>query len=147
MIGNTDWSVVRERNIVLLADAQGRQYPVPYDLDMSGLVDAEYGGVSPRLDFRNPRQRYYLGFCHPEPDFPSLFSDFQREKENMLELVSDIPGLSRDSRKVSRRYLKAFFAILDSPGKSQRDITGACHPWPPAPEDHTTPPGARRSPG
>ena len=62
MIGNTDWSVVRQRNIVLITTEDGQQYPVPFDLDMSGLVDAEYSGVSPRLDFRDPKQRYYLGF-------------------------------------------------------------------------------------
>ena len=32
---------MRQRNIVLLANgSDGRQYPVPFDLDMSGLVDA-----------------------------------------------------------------------------------------------------------
>lgn len=143
MIGNTDFSVVRGRNIVLLADASGRQYPVPYDLDMSGLVDAEYGGVSPRLDFRDPRQRYYLGFCHPQRDFDTLFQDFQQTEEDMLELVSDIPGLDRESRKTIRRYLRRFFAILDSPEKSRQEIMDACHPWPPSPEDHTTPPDSR----
>ena len=140
MIGNTDLSVVRGRNIVLLADESGRQYPVPYDLDMSGLVGAEYGGVSPRLDFRDPRRRYYLGFCHPQRDYAALFSDFQRAEKGMLELVGDTPGMDRESRKASRRYLRQFFDILDSPKKSSRDIMDACHPWPPSPEDHTTPP-------
>ena len=140
MIGNTDWSVVRQRNIVLLANGAGRQYPVPFDLDMSGLVDAEYAGVSPRLDFRDPKHRYYLGFCHPQPDFESLFSEFRREQQAMLALPADTPGLSRDTRKVSRRYLEWFFNILDSPQRSQQDIIGACHPWPPSPVDHTTPP-------
>jgi hypothetical protein len=56
MIGNTDSSVPRERNIVLIAPSSGPVFPVPYDLDMSGLVDAEYGGVSPRLDFRDPNR-------------------------------------------------------------------------------------------
>lgn len=143
MIGNTDWSVVRERNIVLLGDAAGRQYPVPYDLDMSGLVDAEYGGVSPRLDFRDPRTRYYLGFCHPQPGFEALFEKFQRAEQAMLDLVADIPGMDRASRKTSRRYLRGFFAVLDSPEKRQEEIMDACHPWPPSPEDHTTPPDSQ----
>jgi hypothetical protein len=140
MIGNTDFSVVRERNIVLIAATTGRQYPVPYDLDMSGLVDAEYAGVSPRLDFRDPRQRYYLGFCHPQRNFESLFSDFQHAEKNIMDVVGDTPGMDRESRKASRRYLQQFFDLLESHEKSQRDITGACHPWPPSPEDHTTPP-------
>lgn len=140
MIGNTDWSVVRERNILLLVTDDGRQYPVPYDLDMSGLVDPEYGGVSPRLDFRDPRQRYYLGFCHPQVDFPALFEEFTRHKDDMLELVKGVPGIDFATAKTARSYLKKFFRILGSSGKRQQDIVEACHPWPPAPEDHTTPP-------
>ena len=139
MIGNTDFSVARGRNTVLLADASGRQYPVPYDLDMSGLVNAEYAGVSPSLDFRDPRQRYYLGFCHPQRDYAALFSGFQRAKKSMLELAGDTPGIDRESRKAARRYLRQFFDILESPKKRSGDITDACHPWPPSPEDHTTP--------
>ena len=140
MIGNTDLSVPRERNIVLLEGENGRQYPVPYDLDMSGLVDAEYSGVSPRLDFRDPRQRYYLGFCHPRPDYPALFAQFQGQRDAALQLVGDIPGLNRVSRKSSRAYLDDFFDLIESPDDRREDIIEACHPWPPAAIDHTTPP-------
>lgn len=142
MIGNTDWSVVRERNILLIADAAGRQYPVPYDLDMSGLVDAEYSGVSPRLDFRDPRRRYFLGFCHPEADLPTRISEFDQHRDAMLDTLTDIPGMSRKVRKTARSYLRNFFAILESPRQSRKDIIEACQAWPPSPVDHTTPPDA-----
>lgn len=140
MIGNTDWSVVRERNIVLIADASGRQYPVPFDLDMSGLVDAEYGGVSPRLNFRDPRQRYYLGFCHPEVDFQSLFARFQARRADVLKVAKNIPGMDWETRKWSRVYLTAFFDVLESTEQRQEQIIDGCHPWPPSPVDHTSPP-------
>ena len=142
MIGNTDFSVVRERNILLVADAGGRQYPVPYDLDMSGLVNAEYAGVSPRLHFRDVRKRYYLGFCHPQANFETLFADIQQNKDSMFALVQDTPGMTSSSKRSSRIYLDKFFDILESPKRSQEAIVNACHPWPPAPDDHTTPPDA-----
>lgn len=140
MIGNTDLSIPRERNILLLEGEYGLQYPVPYDLDMSGLVEAEYSGVSPRLDFRNPRQRYYLGFCHPLPDFAALFAEFQAQRDAALLLVGQIPGLNRASLKSSRVYLEDFFDLIASPADRREDIIEACHPWPPSPVDHTTPP-------
>jgi len=37
MIGNTDWSIVRERNIVLLQDSNDLLQPLPFDFDMSGF--------------------------------------------------------------------------------------------------------------
>jgi hypothetical protein len=142
MIGNTDFSVVRERNILLLLGEDGRQYPVPYDLDMAGLVNAEYAGVSPRLDFRDVRRRYYLGFCHPGVDFESLYTGFLEKETPMIALLADIPGINRPTRKTTLPYLKKFFKILETPDRRQDKIAGACHPWPPAPEDHTTPPDA-----
>lgn len=140
MVGNTDWSVVRQRNILLLQDANERQYPVPYDLDMSGLVDAAYSGVSPRLDFRDPLQRYYLGFCHPELDWSGLFSGFLDYEADMLDVAATVPGFNRTSRKQSTRYLKKFFSIIKSPQRREKAVVSACHGWPPSPEDHTTPP-------
>ncbi len=68
MIGNTDWSIVRERNTVLMETSGGRQVPVPYDLDMSGLVNAHYAGPAPGLPIDDVRKRHYLGFCHPDVD-------------------------------------------------------------------------------
>lgn len=140
MIGNTDSSVVRERNVLLITDEEGRQYPVPYDFDMSGLVDAEYGGVSPRLDFRDARHRYYLGFCHPQVDFPSRIAEFEQHKDVMLGQLEEVPGIKWRAEKTARSYLKKFFNILASPRKTEQGIVSACHPWPPSPEDHTTPP-------
>jgi len=140
MIGNTDWSVVRERNLLLIAGEDSFQYPVPYDFDMSGLVDAEYSGVSPRLDFRNPRKRYYLGFCHPQVNFQARFAEFKQHKDAMLGMVGEVPGISWKTAKTSRSYLDKFFDVLESAKKGQKMIVDACHPWPPSPEDHTTPP-------
>lgn len=143
MIGNTDWSVVRERNTLLITGEDNRQYPVPYDLDLSGLVDAEYAGVSPRLGFYDPKQRYYLGFCHPETNFPARIATFIQHKDVMLAMPAGVPGISGKVRKTSRNYLSRFFKILESPGKMGKSIIKACHPWPPSPNDHTTPPDAQ----
>ena len=140
MIGNTDISVVRQRNVVLIAGEDGHQYPVPFDLDMAGLVDAEYAGVSPRLDFRDPKQRLYLGFCHPKADFDALFARFLADKDSVLALPEATPGLSYSSQKKARNYLKKFFKILESEEDREEKIVDACLPWPPSPDDHTTPP-------
>jgi hypothetical protein len=140
MIGNTDSSVVRERNILLITGEDGRQYPVPYDFDMSGLVDPEYGGVSPRLDFRDAKHRYYLGYCHPQIDFPSRIAEFEKRKDVLLGQIEYIRGIMWSAEKTTRSYLKRFFNILASPRKTEARIVSACQPWPPSLEDHTTPP-------
>jgi hypothetical protein len=139
MIGNTDWSVVRQRNTILIQPPDGKQVPVPYDLDMSGLVNAHYAGPPPLLPIENVRERYYLGFCHPDVDWDALFNHFQNRQDVLLALVEDIPMLGRSVRNSTQRFLKKFFVILNSIESRESKIVNACQPWPPTGNDHTTP--------
>jgi len=114
MIGNTDWSIVRQRNTILLQTKAGAQLPVPYDLDMSGMVDAPYAGPPPALPIDDVRDRYYLGFCHPGVDWDSLFQQFSSRQESLLSIATDIPGLYKRELKSAKRYLGGFFKVLES---------------------------------
>lgn len=138
MIGNTDWSIVRERNTVLMADEQGRQVPVPFDLDMSGLVDAHYAGPAPGLPIDSVRERHYLGFCHPQSDWSALFKEFSGHKADVMATLDSVPGLSRNSHRSARLFLDDFFEIIESPRRDEAIVNG-CTPWPPSSIDHTTP--------
>jgi hypothetical protein len=139
MIGNTDWSIARERNTMLLQSDGGRQFPVPYDLDMSGLVAADYAGPAPGLPIDDVRDRFFLGYCQPGTDWDGLFAEFNSRQEAILLLDDRLPGLSRKSRRWVHRFLEGFFDILGSPEQRRELITDACQPWPPSPTDHTTP--------
>jgi hypothetical protein len=139
MIGNTDWSIVRERNIVLLQGLSGLLRPLPFDFDMSGLVNAHYAGPAPTLSIDQVTERYYLGFCHPDTDWNDLLTFFLGKREKMLSLVSEIPGLTEQSIRVSNRFLERFFNTLRSRELSEKKIVNHCQPWPPSAIDHTTP--------
>jgi hypothetical protein len=139
MIGNTDWSIARERNTMLLQSGEGKQLPVPYDMDMSGLVNADYAGPAPGLPIASVRERYFLGFCQPGVDWDALFADFDSKSDAILALGEQLPGFSRNSQRWIHRYLEGFFAVMDSAEQRKDQITAACHPWPPSSEDHTTP--------
>ncbi len=139
MIGNTDWSIVRQRNTILVQSPGGKQVPVPYDLDMSGLVNAHYAGPAPGLPIDDVRERYYLGFCHPDIDWTSLFLEFRHMQAALLALPGEIPELGEKEQKSAVRYLEKFFTILNSTEQAEKKIIKACHTWPPSPVDHTTP--------
>jgi len=138
MIGNTDWSIVRERNTALLIK-DGLQIPVPYDLDMSGLVNAVYAGPAPGLPIDSVRQRYFLGYCQPGTDWDSVFAVFEERKPDLLALAGEIPGLSRRSRSLTGRFLEEFFETIAQPEVRANSIVEHCQPWPPDLEDHTSP--------
>lgn len=139
MISNTDWSIVRERNTILLSTADDEQVSIPYDLDMSGLVNAHYAGPAPGLPVETVRDRIYLGFCHPDVDWGALFSEFTAQQNAVLSMADEIPGFDKSSVKSTRRFLEKFFAVLNSEEQSKKKIMDACQAWPPSPTDHTTP--------
>jgi len=139
MIGNTDWSIVRERNVTLLQDSSGSQLPLPYDFDMSGLVDAHYAGPAPTLPIDEVRDRYYLGFCHPDTDWDALFAFYLARQEDIMSMVGEIPALNKQGGRMLRRFLMRFFETLQSNETRQKKIVNHCQPWPPSPVDHTTP--------
>jgi hypothetical protein len=106
---------------------------------MSGLVNAHYAGPAPTLPIEEVTDRYYLGYCHPDTDWDSLFDTFLAQQEKMLSMIDEIPSLDRHSTKKVRYYLEQFFITLNSIELREKRIQSRCQPWPPAAIDHTTP--------
>lgn len=126
LIGNTDFSVLGQHNIVLLRTTNGRVTPLPFDFDFSGLVYAKYAGPDPSLPLKSTRERLYRGICHPSLDWDELFRKFMDQRAEVIALLDATPGLSRRAQKSTRKYLQQFYAILDSPEQRQEKIVDAC---------------------
>lgn len=139
MVGNTDWSIVRLRNTILLQKADGQQIPVPFDLDMSGLVNAPYAGPPPTLPIKHVTDRYYLGYCHPDIDWDSLFDEFLSRQEAVISQAGAIDKLYKREKESAMHYLETFFNILQSPERRNAEIIQSCQAWPPEAIDHMAP--------
>ncbi|NIP18626.1 MAG: hypothetical protein GWM87_11040, partial [Xanthomonadales bacterium] len=105
MIGNTDWSIAGQDNVILLQMPGGRQVPVLYDLDQSGLVNAHYARPAPGLPIRTVKQRHYLGYCHAGTDWEALFSQFRAARDDIISLLVQTPGFGRGERRMTGAYL------------------------------------------
>ncbi len=127
MIGNTDWAVTEFHNLKALG--VGRDfYPVPYDFDWAGLVDAPYAGPNPRLGnlIDSVRERLYLGWCNRAIDYPSVFDRFKEKREAILALPGSVPGLSERNRKRAVGYLEGFFEVIDGEHAARIHIMSKC---------------------
>ena len=81
MIGNTDFSVAYQHNGKLLY-ANKKIYPLPYDFDLCGLVDASYAIVNRNLGISSVKDRKYRGFKRDD-------SLLQEVRDQLLEKKSD----------------------------------------------------------
>jgi len=131
MIGNTDWSGVEMHNMELVRDPDSRPYPVPFDFDFAGIVDARYAVPDHTLPIRSVRTRLFRGFCadqmnrRPE-EYQGVYDLFLEKKEEIYDLWRNQVGLDPDRLKDTLEYLDDFYEILEKPERIQREILEQC---------------------
>ncbi|MBU2675965.1 MAG: hypothetical protein KJP16_02700 [Gammaproteobacteria bacterium] len=132
LIGNTDWSLVRAFDSETcchngeLVGLDDRQYYVPYDFDMAGLVNARYAVPNPDLRLTRVTQRRYRGHCAtPEAVREALRSVVGRY-DDILQVIAELPGFSEDDIASSSRYLEGFFKRAANEEKLLREFQRRC---------------------
>lgn len=118
MIGNTDWSVPANHNIKLLhnkSDSLSRPYPVPYDFDLSGLVNTDYAAPDPRLGLENVRERLYMGLQETNEELNEVFDIFNKKKANIYAIINNFNLLTPATKKDMINYLGEFFKTINNP--------------------------------
>ena len=133
MIGNTDFSFIASseeddccHNSAVLTDAQGRQFPIPYDFDITGFVDPPYAVVDQQLSIRNVRQRLYRGSCYDEATFARTVAHFRQARAGIDEVLGTETALDDKSRDNARRFVDGFFEIIEDPRAFERRVVGDC---------------------
>ena len=127
MIGNTDWSITAFHNMKVMRVGL-EYYPIPYDFDFSGLVDAPYAGPDPSLAhlIDSVRERLFRGICSDRIDYLALFDLLNQRREAILDLIRTQPGLSEDNRASAAGYVEGFFREIQDPEQAQRKFTRIC---------------------
>jgi len=112
MIGHTDYSVPLRHNVKILGLSglgTAGYIAVPYDFDLSGLVDAYYALPAEVLDITSVTERYYVGPCRPDVDFVLAIEQLNLYREEILKLVWDFEYLDQKDKKSVVNYLEEYF--------------------------------------
>jgi hypothetical protein len=134
MIANVDYSFVIGdpdeddccHNAKLLQDQNGRYYPVPYDFDVSGFVDATYAEPLRRLGQRNLRDRVYRGFCVEDNVMQQALAGFHENQEHFSSIIGNSPHLDQRSATRAMAFVEQFFDIINETRQFEREILGEC---------------------
>jgi len=127
MIGNTDMSMYLLHNVILVQTPGRVTFPVPYDFDYSGLVDARYAIPAKQFNLTSVRDRIYRGPCRTAAELQPFFEKFQAKKTEILALFDSIPGLDANYRKDSQKYIEAFFQTISKPNEIKRTFIDECN--------------------
>jgi hypothetical protein len=131
MIGNTDWSAVEMHNMELFQKPPSIYSTIPYDFDVSGIINTRYARPDASLAIRSVRDRLFRGFC-PEQinrqaeDYEAVYEEFRSKKERVYDLWRNQVGLDEGRLKDTLKYLDDFFKILDDPRQIQVRMLNQC---------------------
>lgn len=127
MVGDWDWAVQSQHNIVILKSlvygASELGIAVPYDFDLTGVVDPDYNSPPESLGLHSNRDRRFVGLCRSREIYLQELKWFAGKKEKLNEAVNNFQYLSQRSRKDIIAYIDNFFQMTERP-KSMENLIG-----------------------
>ena len=134
MVGNTDWSAVKGRDVdrcchniaVLGQDGANLKTALPFDFDQSGLVNPPYAVPGLELGIRRVTDRLYRGLCEHNGELPDAIAVFNEKRPEIEALFGrdDLP-YPKD-RQQGLKYLQGFYDTINDPKKLEKKILNAC---------------------
>ena len=126
LVANTDYGLVAPHNIAIVQNQARRVVPIAYDFDVSGLVNAHYAAVNPKLGILSPTERLYRGPCRTAADLEPLLGEMRQKQAEVLALYDTLPELDRDSRRDARDFLGQFYATIARPDRARKAFIDGC---------------------
>ena len=126
MIGNTDMSMYKKHNVRLVQTPAGQRFPVPYDFDYAGLVDASYAIPAKHFGLASVRDRLYLGPCRTAAEFEPVLRETARGEAGRDGDLRHAARLARRIGTNAKDYLEQFYRTIDRPGDVKRAFIDNC---------------------
>ena len=134
LIGNTDWSFVAadgDENCchnVKLIRVGDKQFPVPYDFDLAGMVSASYARPDPSLKIKKVWKRLYRGFCTDPGILRNALTAITSREVEVKEIINNLPQLTAKEKAKQIDYLDKFFRKADDDDQIINSFEKSCHP-------------------
>ncbi len=116
LVGNTDWSLVMAdaddqccHNGILLERGPEDLYYVPYDFDLTGLVNAPYAKPDPALRISKVTTRRYRGYCIDREYLATAVDRIVSKRQELEAVIYGLPMLDDKERGRHLDWLGKFF--------------------------------------
>jgi hypothetical protein len=126
MVTNWDWSIPGQHNVEVVKpmgyNSDGLGIAIPYDFDLTGVVNADYAIPPPDLGIENVRQPIFNGICRTREVYAADLDRFSADKSKIYSVVEEFPWLNQRSKKDITTFLDHFFDQLEKPKSKDRLI-------------------------
>jgi hypothetical protein len=127
MIANTDYSLSYLHNYrIVQTDTSVGYFPMAYDFDWTGMVNAPYAKPDYRLPIKFVTERLYRGGCHTDEVIASTIALFKAKKAEIYANVTGLKDLSPKRLKEATDFLDEFYKFADDPKQVKREFGRVC---------------------
>jgi hypothetical protein len=133
LIGHSDFSPVSGptgemccHNYVVFGEEEPPFWSIPYDFDLSGIVNAPHAVTNPRFGLRNVRHRLYRGRCINRDILPSTIELYRAKRGEIEALINNQEGLENGTRKSILTFLAGFYRVTDKEKLVDSQLVKAC---------------------
>ncbi|MFT7245086.1 MAG: hypothetical protein ACI82A_002451, partial [Candidatus Azotimanducaceae bacterium] len=99
---------------------------VPYDLDMTGYVEASYAIPPEKMNLSSVRNRRYRGYCQNNDYLAENVSGFNEHRDEIVQLVSADIGLSSRQLKNNLKYINSFYELINDEDRLTKHVERFC---------------------
>jgi hypothetical protein len=127
MIGNTDYSIAYQHNEKLFY-IDDKIVPIPYDFDMSGLVNTSYAVVSAinnkPLPITKVTDRLYRGFDRDDEILEQIRNEFLFYEKDIYALMDQYKSYFKYPKEFTecKSYVQSFYEIIKDDKKFENRI-------------------------
>jgi hypothetical protein len=132
LIANTDWMLLKAdydeaccHNADLYELDSGVLF-VPYDFDLSGLVNAQYAFPDRKLRIRRVTQRLYRGLCTDREYLRAALATTRSKRAEILSAVRHLPGLEPGNAERAAGYIDDFFEQAEDEERLLKSFEERC---------------------
>ena len=103
-------------------------YPIAYDFDFAGVVNAPYAIPDYRLPIKRVTQRLFRGPCAPSSYYPAVLDLFKARRDSIAALYRDDIGKRIAPGRVKEilEYFEDFYKIIADSRQFKREVLDAC---------------------
>jgi hypothetical protein len=128
MIGNKDWFITSQRNVVIMQpkDTVMAPYVIPYDFDFSAFVNAEYTKPKDVPDEYLATRRIYKGICNTTAEYNEVFAFYKSLRPVFESIINNMQLLPKSIRLQNLSYLNSFYKIIESKEMIKQEFLDKC---------------------
>jgi hypothetical protein len=128
LIGNKDWYVTSRKNLEIMQsdDPSVGLIAVPYDFDLSGLVDPEYSKPEGVPEYALADKRVYKGLCYTDDELKDTFDYFRKLKPVFESLIKSEELLPKYDRKQIIKYIDSSYSIIENENLLIKKFANTC---------------------